>query len=121
MQTIKNVVKKLGSDDYRHIVNISGGKDSAALAIYLKQTYPQLPSEHIFCDTGCELPETYEYLDRLEALLGVKIIRLSALELLGVNVNKKLEERLHMAGMIILLGLILLITMNDVSNMFIRK
>lgn len=26
----------------RHILGISGGKDSAALAIYLKQKYPQL-------------------------------------------------------------------------------
>lgn len=54
------------------------------------------------------------------ALDGGRIVFV-VLELMGVNVNKKLEERLHMAGMIILLGLILLITMNDVSNMFIRK
>lgn len=26
----------------RHILGISGGKDSAALAIYLKKKYPQL-------------------------------------------------------------------------------
>ena len=26
----------------RHILGISGGKDSAALAIYLKQNYPSL-------------------------------------------------------------------------------
>ncbi len=51
------------------------------------------------------------------ALDGGRIVFV-ILELIGVNVNKKLEERLHMAGMVILLGLILLITMNDVTNLF---
>jgi 3'-phosphoadenosine 5'-phosphosulfate sulfotransferase (PAPS reductase)/FAD synthetase len=41
----------------------------------------------VFCDTGCELPETYEYLERLEALLGARIVHLSALDLL--NIEKK--------------------------------
>ena len=54
------------------------------------------------------------------ALDGGRIVFV-VLELVGVNVDKKLEERLHMAGMIILLGLILIITMNDVTNLFIRK
>ena len=30
----------------RHILGISGGKDSAALAIYMKQNYPKLPIEY---------------------------------------------------------------------------
>lgn len=54
------------------------------------------------------------------ALDGGRIVFV-ILELLGINVNKKLEERLHMVGMVILLGLILLITMNDVTNLFIKK
>lgn len=54
------------------------------------------------------------------ALDGGRIVFV-VLELLGINVNKKLEERLHMVGMVILLGLILLITMNDVTNLFIKK
>jgi 3'-phosphoadenosine 5'-phosphosulfate sulfotransferase (PAPS reductase)/FAD synthetase len=66
-------------------VSISGGKDSTALAIHLKQSCPELPLEFIFCDTGCELPETYDYLERLEALLGQKVERLSALDILGVQ------------------------------------
>ena len=45
---------------------------------------PELEFEFVFCDTGAELPETYEYLDRLEALLGHKIIRISALEMLDI-------------------------------------
>jgi len=70
--------------DLRHIVSVSGGKDSAALALYLLERYPELPVEYVFCDTGCELPETYEYLDRLEVVLGKDIVRLNALDLLGM-------------------------------------
>jgi len=34
--------------------------------------------EYFFCDTGAELPETYEYLARLEVVLGKPIERLNA-------------------------------------------
>ena len=61
----------------RHILGISGGKDSAALAIYLKQLYPELKIEYYNSDTGCELEETELLIDRLEAYLG-KIVRLRA-------------------------------------------
>lgn len=60
----------------RHIVNLSGGKDSTALAIFLHDKIPQI--EYVFCDTHKELPETYDYLDRLEAFLQRPIIRLNA-------------------------------------------
>jgi 3'-phosphoadenosine 5'-phosphosulfate sulfotransferase (PAPS reductase)/FAD synthetase len=55
----------------RHILGLSGGKDSAALAVYLHDKIPNV--EYFFCDTGCELPETYEFLDRLRARLGIEI------------------------------------------------
>ena len=64
------------SDNIRHICGISGGKDSSALAIYLRDKVPEM--EYFFCDTGAELPETYEYLTRLEVLLGKSIVRLNA-------------------------------------------
>jgi 3'-phosphoadenosine 5'-phosphosulfate sulfotransferase (PAPS reductase)/FAD synthetase len=57
----------------RHILSLSGGKDSAALAIYMRDRVPEM--EYVFHDTGKELPETYEYLGRLEALLGKQIHR----------------------------------------------
>lgn len=60
----------------RQICPLSGGKDSTALAIYLKDKVPNL--EYVFSDTGAELPETYEYLDKLEAFLGRKIVRLNS-------------------------------------------
>jgi 3'-phosphoadenosine 5'-phosphosulfate sulfotransferase (PAPS reductase)/FAD synthetase len=85
MATIKEALSSLSDKSMRHIVSLSGGKDSTALAIYMKQRYPDIPVEYVFCDTGCELPETYEYLERLEALLGAKIRRLNALDLLDIE------------------------------------
>jgi hypothetical protein len=61
--------------DVRHILSLSGGKDSSALAVYMKDRIPEM--EYVFCDTHKELPETYEYLARLEAFLGKPIKRLS--------------------------------------------
>lgn len=57
----------------KHILSLSGGKDSAALAIYLRDRVPQM--EYIFHDAGKELPETYEYLAKIEAYLGKKVHR----------------------------------------------
>lgn len=62
----------------RHICGISGGKDSSALALYLRRNRPDLDIEYFFCDTGAELPETYEYLTKLEAVLGKPIARLNS-------------------------------------------
>ena len=75
----------------RHILNISGGKDSSALAIYMRDRdlwrerlgkpinapAEKIDFEYVFCDTREELQETYEYLDKLEAYLGKKIVRLA--------------------------------------------
>lgn len=60
----------------RHVLGISGGKDSAALAIYLKQNFPELDMEYYFCDTGEELPETYEVIEKLQSYLGKEIVKL---------------------------------------------
>ena len=54
----------------RHILGISGGKDSAALSIYLKQKYPNLKIEYNNSDTGWELEETEALIGRLETYLG---------------------------------------------------
>ena len=59
----------------RHILSLSGGKDSTALAIYMRDRIPEM--EYVFCDTDKELPETYEYLTKLEYFLGKKITRLT--------------------------------------------
>ena len=64
------------SKPVRHIVGLSGGKDSAALAIYLRERIPDLM--YVFSDTDKELPETYDYLARIEAYLGKQIVKLRA-------------------------------------------
>lgn len=61
----------------RHILGVSGGRDSAALAVFMRQHHPELPIEYFFTDTGKELPEVYSFLDRLEGFLGRPIERLN--------------------------------------------
>ena len=84
MAHLNEALEAVDDPEIRHIVPVSGGKDSAALAIYLEQSYPQIPSEYVFCDTDAELPETYDYLDRLEAVLGKPIHRINALDYMNV-------------------------------------
>ena len=60
----------------RNICGISGGKDSSALAVYMRNKVPDM--EYFFCDTGAELPETYKYLAKLEVVLGKKIAKLNS-------------------------------------------
>ena len=62
----------------RHVLGISGGKDSAALAMYMKTHHPEIDMEYYFSDTGKELDETYELIQELESFLGKKIIKLEA-------------------------------------------
>lgn len=61
----------------KHVLGLSGGKDSAALAVYMRQNHPDLDIEYFFTDTGKELSEVYEYLGRLEGFLGRPITRLN--------------------------------------------
>jgi hypothetical protein len=76
----------------RHILSLSGGKDSAALAVYMSNRQmwrdyfglrglgevEPIELEYLFMDTGKELPETYEYLHKLQAYLGKPIKRVTA-------------------------------------------
>lgn len=61
----------------RHVLGLSGGKDSAALAVYMRQHHPELNIDYFFTDTGKELPEVYDFLGRLEGFLGKPILRLN--------------------------------------------
>ena len=61
----------------KHIVQLSGGKDSTAmLLMMLERNMPV--DEIIFCDTGMEFPELYQHLGAVEAYIGRKITRLTA-------------------------------------------
>jgi 3'-phosphoadenosine 5'-phosphosulfate sulfotransferase (PAPS reductase)/FAD synthetase len=66
------------TEPVRHILSLSGGKDSTALAIYLRDRVPEM--EYIFHDTGNELPDTLDYIERLEAYLGKRVIRTTTRE-----------------------------------------
>ena len=61
----------------RHVLGLSGGRDSAALAVYMRQNHPELEVDYFFTDTGKELPEVYEFLVKLEGFLGRTITRLN--------------------------------------------
>ncbi len=74
----------------RHVLGISGGKDSAALAIYLKDQGKIDNIEYFFSDTGCELPEVYEFIDKLEDFLGTEIKKIGS--------DKPFEHHLVMHG-----------------------
>lgn len=52
-----------------NILNMSGGKDSTALAIYAFKELG-IEGEMVFADTGHEHPITYGYLDYLETKFG---------------------------------------------------
>lgn len=57
----------------KHVLGISGGKDSAALAIYMSQRHPDIDIEYYTCDTGKELTETYDLIGKLNSVLGKNI------------------------------------------------
>lgn len=72
----------------RHILSLSGGKDSTALALYMKDKVQNM--EYVFCDTDKELPETYEYLKKLKVHLGREVVYLKAE---GYNFDDLLARR----------------------------
>jgi 3'-phosphoadenosine 5'-phosphosulfate sulfotransferase (PAPS reductase)/FAD synthetase len=75
MTSKKSNIPSCDDKSCRHILSLSGGKDSTALALYMRDRVPQM--EYVFCDTGEELAETYDYLLKIEAQLGVKITKLN--------------------------------------------
>lgn len=85
MASMSEVIESLNEPDWRYIVSVSGGKDSAALAFYMSKAYPQIPVEYVFCDTGCELPETYEYLERMGSVLGQDVVHLNPIDKLEID------------------------------------
>ena len=50
------------------IVGVSGGKDSLAVSLHLKDL--GYPHKRVFADTGWEHPKTYDYLRYLEGVIG---------------------------------------------------
>jgi 3'-phosphoadenosine 5'-phosphosulfate sulfotransferase (PAPS reductase)/FAD synthetase len=58
----------------KHVVGLSGGKDSTALALRLAEIEPR-DYEYICNETGNELPAMQDHWKKLEGLLGKPIVR----------------------------------------------
>jgi 3'-phosphoadenosine 5'-phosphosulfate sulfotransferase (PAPS reductase)/FAD synthetase len=72
MANLKEALATANDGETRHIVSLSGGKDSTALAIFMRQQYPELPIEYVFCDTGAELLKHWSISSASKRCLGKK-------------------------------------------------
>lgn len=70
-----------GNPGDRHVIPVSGGADSAYMAIWLTRLFPEVPFIYLFTDTGVEPPGRYEFLDRLATYLGRTITRIGDVSL----------------------------------------
>lgn len=86
---MSNLVRPTGHDDSVFVVSMSGGKDSTATALALREA--DIPCRHVFADTGWEAQETYDHLALIEARLGISIARV------GVD-GGMVAKILHRAG-----------------------
>lgn len=59
----------------KHVVSLSGGKDSTALALRMREESRPMDIL-LFVDTGLEFPQMYAHLDKLERYLQFPITRL---------------------------------------------
>lgn len=71
----------------KHVISVSGGKDSAATLLLALENCPSDSIVPIFCDTGNEHQAVYEYLAYLEQALDITIHRLKA------DFSKQIERK----------------------------
>lgn len=62
----------------RHIVALSGGKDSTAMALRLKELHPEMDATYVITPTGNELPSMIEHWRHLAQMLGQPLTPLVA-------------------------------------------
>lgn len=60
-----------------HIIAFSGGKDSTAMALRLRELHPGKELLFLITPTGDELPEMTAHWDKMEILLDIKLIRVT--------------------------------------------
>src|SRR6516225_870281 len=72
----------------RHLVALSGGKDSTALAIRLREIEP-MDYEYCITPTGRELPEMLDHWSRLECLLGKPLVRVPSPKLVDLIISQR--------------------------------
>lgn len=72
-----------------HIVGLSGGKDSTALALALREKESR-PYTYVYTPTGDELPEMTEHMAGLAVLLGQPIVELTNGTLASVSRQQRM-------------------------------
>ncbi len=65
----------------KHIVSFSGGKDSTAMLLMMREREQSNPQQYpvdeiIFCDTSKEFPALYRHIDKIEKYIDIPITRL---------------------------------------------
>lgn len=82
-----SLTRPSGHEDSVFVLSISGGKDSTAAACALIDA--RIEFVPVFADTGWEHPITYEYLDEIERVLGLKIIRVGSPTAMVEKIRKR--------------------------------
>ena len=77
--------------EHTHVVALSGGKDSTALALRLAELHPDREWLYFCSPTGDELPDVVAHWDRLECILGQQIVKVR---------NRSLDEWIEHFDMI---------------------
>lgn len=73
-----------------HIVGLSGGKDSTAMALRLREVNPNVDYQFVCTPTGNELPDMMAHWDKVGELLGSPLIKVNAgVSLLGLIAKQK--------------------------------
>lgn len=73
----------------RHLVALSGGKDSTAMALHLREAEADREYEFLITPTKRELPEMNAHWEKLECLLGQKLVRIPAPTLVDLIIKQK--------------------------------
>jgi len=82
-----------------YIVAYSGGKDSTATLLWALDNLPRERVRAVFCNTGAEWPETYDYIGYVERELGIKVDRIKAGDIpLPPRVDGKDREDIMCSG-----------------------
>lgn len=84
--------------EVKHVLGISGGKDSAALAIYMSQKHPDIDIDYYTCDTGKELTETYDLISKLNSVLGKEISLYKSIDEVNSPMKNPFDHFLAMYG-----------------------
>jgi 3'-phosphoadenosine 5'-phosphosulfate sulfotransferase (PAPS reductase)/FAD synthetase len=84
--------------EIKHVLGISGGKDSAALAIYMSRKHSDVNVEYYTCDTGKELTETYDLINKLNSVLGKNIRLYKSIDELNSPEKNPFDHFLAMYG-----------------------